>query len=97
MKPETVTVKLFPGMIVSFQCEDPSRLVNFLGRTSKEQNEFEESIDHKSKTLCLGTSPYKQKWQWELARMLKKAGDDRWTFERIVADRDEGKFESGIL
>lgn len=98
MKPETVTVKLFPGMVVSFACEDPNRLENFMGRTLQEQNEFEDAIDHSSSPeICLGASPYKKRWQWMLSRMLERAADNKWTFERIIVERDESKWKSGIL
>lgn len=96
MKPETVTVKLFPGMVVSFACEDPNRLENFMGRTLQEQNEFEDEIDHSSsfeygmdREICLGASPYKKRWQWMLSRMLEKAADNKWTFERVLAEREK--------
>jgi hypothetical protein len=84
MKTETVTVKLLPGMVVSFDCEDPNRLENFMGRTLHEQNEFEATINHyASPEICIGAGPYKHKWRWMLVRMLEKAADNKWSFERV--------------
>ncbi|MCK9435223.1 MAG: hypothetical protein M0R32_10515 [Candidatus Cloacimonetes bacterium] len=88
MKTETVTVQLFPGATFFFECENPSRLENFVGRTLPEQAAFEESQKGKTMWPCLEMGPYRRKWQWELSKMLKKASEERFNFERVLERRD---------